>query len=170
MRVDPTHQSGFTLLETIVAMTVVSLVSVTSVYILFLSLNLRDMTLTTTKTQEAIRVFERSFREAALGAISVTEGTNSLFLRSAERCWSFVYDPLAKNVKYTRTIQVGCVPDSNPVNLFFPSSIKISAMAFSVRSISTGGKLVEMTGTVQTVMPFDTYQTDISEAFVNLMD
>ncbi len=164
------YQDGFTLFETLLAITIISLVSVTSMYILFLSLNLRDMTLATTKTEESIRIFERSFRQAALGALNVTKGTNSIFLRSTDECWSFLYDSINKSVKYTKIVQTGCTPDANPGTLFFPASTKINSLTFSVIPLATGGNLVGMSGTVQSTLPLDTYQSSFSESFVNLMD
>lgn len=161
---------GFTLFETMLAMTIVSLVSVTSIYILFLSLNLRDLTQSTTISEESIRVFERSIREAVLGSQSITGNSGSLFLRSQSICWSFVYDPSILNVKYAKVSQTGCTPDLNPTSLFFPSSSRITALSFSFLPISTGGNLVRVAGTIQTVLPFDVYQTSFSESFVNLID
>ncbi len=161
---------GFTLLETILSMSIVSLVSVTSIYILFLSLNLRDLTLATTRTEESIRVFEHAVRQGTLGAVSISGNSSSLFLRSANECWSFVYDSSAKNVFYTKTLQVGCITDPNPATLFFPSTTKITSMIFSYSPIATGGNLVRVLGTIQTVLPFDTYETNFSESFVNLID
>jgi len=162
--------SGFTLFETLLAMTIVSLVSVTSVYILFLSLNLRDLTLATTQTEESVRIFNRQLREAVIGAQSVTGGSGSIFTRSQTECWSFVYDDLSKNIRYSDLKQEGCTPDPDPSNLFFPSSSKISSIVFTIMDISTGGRLVGVTGTIQTALPFDTYQTTFSESYVNLID
>ncbi|EKD53226.1 MAG: hypothetical protein ACD_61C00105G0002 [uncultured bacterium] len=162
--------SGFTLFETLLAMTIVSLVSVTSVYILFLSLNLRDLTLATTQTEESMRIFNRQLRQAVIGAKSVTGGSDSIFTRSQTECWSFVYDPLSKNIKYSELKQEGCTPDPDPSTLFFPSSSKINSIAFTISDISTGGRLVGVTGTIQTTLPFDTYQTTFSESYVNLID
>ncbi len=161
---------GFTLFETLLAITIISMVSVTSMYILFLSLNLRDMTLATTKTEESLRIFERAFRQAALGAISVTKGTNSIFFRSSDECWSFLYDTVNKSVKYTKTVQVDCTPDPNPIISFFPASTKVNSLSFSIIPIATGGNLVGMSGTVESTLPLDTYQTSFSKSFVNLMD
>ncbi len=161
---------GFTLFETLLAMTIVSLVSITSVYILFLSLNLRDLTLTTTKTDESVRVFERSFREAVLGAQSISGDTHSIFLRSQSECWSFVYDDGNKNVRYSAKMQSGCTPDINPSDFFFPSSTKIEDISFIVSPISTGGRLVKVNGTIQTILPFDVFQKSFSLSYVNLID
>jgi len=161
---------GFTLFETLLAMTIVSIVSVTSVYILFLSLNLRDLTLTTTKTDESVRVFERFLREAVLGAQSISGDNQSIFLRSQSECWSFVYDAVNKNVKYSSKIQSGCIPDPNPSSYFFPLSSKIEAISFLVSPITTGGRLVKVSGTIQTILPFDIFQKTFSLSYVNLID
>ena len=170
MKREDLPHSGFTLFETLLAMTIVSLVSVTSVYILFLSLNLRDLTLTTTKTEESIRVFNRQLKAAVIGAQSVTGGSGSIFTRSETECWSFVYDAVSKNVKYSQIKEGGCTPVPNPSNLFFPSSTKVNSMVFQVSNITTGGRLVGVSGTIQTTLPFDTYQTTFSESYVNLID
>ncbi|HCQ31190.1 TPA: hypothetical protein DIU27_02270 [Candidatus Collierbacteria bacterium] len=164
------RQAGFTLFETLLAMTIVSFVSVTSIYILFLSLNLRDLTLSTTKTQESIRVFERSFRKAVLGAQSISGDSDSIFLRSQNECWSFMYDSVNKNLKYTVNSQIGCTPDPNPVDLFFPDATKIESMSFLISDIASGGRMVKVNGSISVTLPFDKYQTSFSESYVNLID
>jgi prepilin-type N-terminal cleavage/methylation domain-containing protein len=161
---------GFTLFETLLALTIVSFVSVTSIYILFLSLNLRDLTLSTTKTEESLRVFERSFRRAVLGAVSITGDPDSIYLRSQDECWSFEYDGVQKNLKYAMTAQSGCTPNPTPTDLFFPVSTKLESMSFLVYYITTGGRLVKVNGSIRTALPFDVYQTSFSDSFVNLVD
>ncbi len=164
------HQKGFTLLETILAMSIVSLVSVASVNMLFLSLNLRDLTLSTTKTQEAIRVFERLLRQAVLNAQNVSGGGSEIFLRSQGECWSFVYDAANKNMKYSKIVQNGCSPDPNPTDLFFATETKIDSISFAFSPITTGGRIVNVSGSIKTILPFDVYETTFSESFVNLID
>lgn len=161
---------GFSLLETLLAMTIVSVISVASVYMLFLSLNLRDLTLTTTKTQESLRIFDRSLREAIIGASTVSGGGSSLFLSTTSQCWSFVYDGVAKNVKYSKVVQAGCVADPSPTSLFFATSTKINSLAFSIINLSSGGRQIVMSGTVQTTLPFDVFSTSFSNTYINLID
>ncbi len=158
------------MMETLLAMTIVSMVSVTSVYILFFSLNLRDQTLATTKTEESIRVFERSFRQAALGAENISGDANSIFLRSESECWSFVYDSVMKNVKYSKILQEACIPNESPSELFFPTMTNIKTLSFSFSPITTGGNLVSVIGSMETVLPFDSHETTFSDSFVNLVD
>lgn len=161
---------GFSLLETLLAMTIVSVISVAAVYMLFLSLNLRDLTLTTTKTQESLRVFDRALREAVIGAKTVSGGGNSLFLNTDSQCWSFVYDAVSKNVKYSKITQTNCVVDPSPTNLFFPTTTKINSLTFSILPLSSGGRQIVMSGTVQTTLPFDVYSTSFSNTYINLID
>lgn len=170
MKKQNNRQTGFTLLETLLAMSVVSFVSITSVYILFLSLNLRDLTLSTTKTQEAIRVFERALRQAVLSAQNVSGGGDSIFLRSQGECWSFVYNSVIKNVKYSKIAQNGCTPNPNPTSLFFASETKIDSIFFAYSPITSGGRMVKVSGSIKTILPLDVYETTFSESFVNLID
>lgn len=170
MKKQKSCQIGFTLLETLLAMSIVSFVSITSVYILFLSLNLRDLTLSTTKTQEAIRVFERALRQAVLSAQNVSGGGSSIFLRSQNECWSFVYDSVIKNVKYSKIVQSGCTPNPNPNSLFFAPETKIDAVSFAYSPITSGGRVVKISGSIKTTLPLDVYETTFSESFVNLID
>lgn len=161
---------GFSLLETLLAMTIVSVVSVASVYMLFLSLSLRDLTLTTTKTQESLRVFDRALREAVTGATSVSGSGGSLYLSTASRCWSFAYDSITKNVKYTNLSQVNCSPDPNPTTPFFASPTKINSLSFVITPLSSGGRQIIMNGTMQTTLPFDFFSTSFSNVYLNLID
>lgn len=161
---------GFTLLETLLAMTIISVISVAAVYMLFLSLNLRDLTLTTTKTQESLRVFDRAFREAATGASSVAGGGGSIFLKTSSVCWSFVYDPLIKNLKYSKTTQANCVSNPTPQNLFFATTSKINSLSFTIAPLSTGGRQIIVNGTIETKLPFDVYTTSFSNTYINLID
>lgn len=161
---------GFTLLETILAMTIISAVSVASVYMLYLSLNLRDLTLATTKTEESLRVFNLAIRNATLGAISISGGGDALFLRGKSECWSFVYDSGFRNVRYSKISQPDCNPDPSPLNIFFPTSTKINSLVFRFTPLSTGGRQVSVNGQMQTILPFDVYQTDFSNSYVNLVD
>lgn len=161
---------GFTLFETLLAMGIVSLVSVAAVYSLFLSLNLRDLTLATTKIEESLRVFDRSLRRSAVGASSITGSSNSLFLRSQNECWSFVYDAILKNIKYDKTSSPGCSPNQNPQSLFFPSTIKINTLTFVVVPLNTGGRQLNVSGVVEAILPFDSYQTSFANSYINLVD
>lgn len=161
---------GFTLIETLIAMTIISLVTVASVYSLFLSLSLRDLTLATNRTEEALRVFDRDLRQAVIGASSITGNASAIYLRSMTECNSFVYDSVLKNIKYTKISQVGCAPDPDPQNLFFPTSTKINSIAFMYFTLATGGRQVNVSGIVETILPFSSFQTSFSNTFTNLVD
>ena len=169
MRISKKH-SGFTLVETIISMGIISVISVASVYLLFLSLNLRDLVGATVKTEESLRVFSRILHESVIGAVSISGSGNSIFLRSQNECLSFVYDSNLKNLKYSRIILAGCTPDPNPSALFFPSSTKINTMSFVVTNLTTGGRQVNANGLIKTTLPFDTYETTFSISYVNLVD
>ncbi len=161
---------GFTLIETLIAMSIISFVSVASVYSLFLSLSLRDLTLATNRTEEGLRVFDHNLRSAVIGAASITGNSSSIFLRSLTVCNSFVYDANLKNVKYTKIVQAGCAPDPDPQNLFFPSNTKINSLSFLFFNLATGGRQVNASGIVETVLPFSSYLTSFSSSFTNLVD
>src|SRR5512138_2610851 len=122
--------SGFTLFETLLAMAIISVISVASIYMLYLSLNLRDLSLGSARTEEALRIFDRTLRNAALNSKTITGGGTSLFLTSPSTCWSFVYDSISKNIKYAKISQAGCTPTQNPGTGFFPSTVKITALNF----------------------------------------
>lgn len=170
MRVRSYRQAGFTLLETLIATSIISIVSLASVYMLFLSLSLRDMTSTTAKTEESMRVLDRSLRQAITGAQAITGSGTELFLRSAAECWSFVYDGNIKNIKYAKISQIGCSADTNPTELFFPESTKVNDMSFTYGSLATGGRHVRVTTVLETVLPFDSYASSFSNSYVNLVD
>lgn len=164
------HQSGFTLIEMIIAMTTVSIVSVATMYILFLSLNLRDLTITSSKTEESLRVFDRTMRMAATQALAITGGGSSILIRGKNECWSFAYDSLAQNVEYSKIVQTDCNPDPNPSSSFFSASTKVISMNFLITPLSSGGRQVKVDGTFQTTLPLDVFQTSFSNAYVNLVD
>lgn len=161
---------GFTLLETLIAMTIISLISVTSVYILFLSLNLRDLTMATIRTEEALRVLNRTMRQAVLNAEDISGSNNTLYTSSANECWSFLFDAGNKTIKYARVNQSGCTPPLNPTSSFFPGTIQVSSFSYIITPILTGGRQVKVAGTVQSILPFDTYQTDFSSTYINMID
>lgn len=164
------NKNGFTLIEMIIAMTTISIVSVASMYILFLSLNLRDLTLTSSKTEESLRVFDRTLRKASTQALAITGGGSSILIRGKSECWSFAYDAVSQNVKYSKIAQNDCNPDPSPSSLYFPSSTKVTSMNFLVNPLSSGGRQVKVDGTLQTTLPLDVFQTSFSSAYVNLVD
>lgn len=170
MKSHTSKYAGFTLLEVLMAVSIISVVSVASIYMLFLSLNLRDLSLSTAKTEESLRVFDRSLREAVIGAQSINGNNTSLFLRSTAECWSFVYDNNLKNIKYTKISQVDCIPDPNPSALFFPNSTKINSFSFFLSNLSTGGRQVSVNAIIQTTLPLDSYLTNFSASYSNLID
>lgn len=161
---------GFTLIEIVIAIATVSIVSVATMYILFLSLSLRDLTLTSTRTEESLRIFDRYLRLSVLDALAITGGGNTLYLQGESECWSFVYDSVDQNLKYAKTTQTGCTPETNPATLFFPSSTKTTSMNFLITPLSSGGRQVKIDGTLKTTLPLDVYETNFSGVYINLVD
>lgn len=170
MKGHSSRQAGFTLFETLIATSIISIVSLASVYMLFLSLSLRDMTSSTAKTEESTRVLDRSLRQAIAGAQAITGSGTELFLRSEAECWSFVYDGNIKNLKYAKISQTGCSADPNPTDLFFPESTTVNNMSFTYGPLATGGRHVRITTELETVLPFDSYVSTFSNSYVNLVD
>lgn len=163
-------QAGISVLEIVITLSILSVISVASVWLVFTTLSLRDKALATTLTQESLRVFTVKLRQAVLSA-NVASGTStSLLLTSASECWSFVYDSVAQNVRYSQVLASGCVPNPNPSTNFFPSVSAISSMTFTVVSLATGGRQVTATGVIKTTLPFDSYQTSFADTFTNVVD
>ena len=161
---------GFTLVELIMSLGIISVISVASVYTIFLSLNLRDLTLATTELEDSTRTFNHYMRRAVLGSKSITGGGNSLFLSSQDRCFSFVFDAGSQNIRFAEINESGCSPNLNPSNLFFPDSTRVEFFTFTLFALATGGRQVNTNGSFVTIMPLSSYQTDFSGTYINLID
>lgn len=164
------YQAGISMLEVIITLSILSVISVASVWLVFTTLSLRDQALATTTTTESLRVFSRTLSRSIQSASVVGGTSNSLLLTSAAECWSFVYDPIYKNVRYSQIIASGCTPDPSPTTLFFPSYSEISAFTFSATPLVTGGRQVSASGVINTIFPFENYQTSFSDTFTNVID
>lgn len=164
------NQTGTSMLEVVITLSVMSVISVASVWLVFTTLSLRDQSLATTTTTESLRVFSRTLNRAIQNAAVVSSTQTSLLLTSASECWSFVYDSVYKNVRYSDIVASGCTPNPNPTTLFFPSYSEISSVTFSVTPMVTGGRQVTVSGIVNTIFPFENYQASFSDSFTNLID
>lgn len=165
-----TKQAGFTILELLIALGIFGLVAVGTTGMIFSAISLRDQALATTRTEESLRTFNHILREAVQGAKAVTGGGNRLFLTGTSDCWSFVFDSATKNINYAEVVSVGCTPNMNPATRFFPATVQASGLVFSITPLSTGGRQVTVSGTVQTILPFSDYQTSFSNTFTNVID
>lgn len=163
-------EAGVSVLEIVITLSILSIVSVASVWLVFTTLSLRDKALATTLTQESLRVFVKQLRQAVLNANAVSGTSTSLFLTSASECWSFVYDSAAQNIRYSQILASGCVPNPSPSTNFFPTVSRISSLTFTITSLATGGRQVTTTGVVKTTFPFDSYQTSFADTFTNVVD
>lgn len=164
------HQAGTSMLEVIITLGVMSVISVASVWLVFTTLALRDQALATTTTTESLRVFSKTLAKAIQNASVVSGTATSLLLTSENECWSFVYDSVYKNIRYSQILASGCTPNPNPAALFFPSYSEISSFTFSVVSLSTGGRQVFASGVINTIFPFENYQASFSDTFTNVID
>jgi hypothetical protein len=158
------------MLEVIISLSIMSIVSVASVWLVFTTLALRDLALATTATSESLRVFGHILSRVVVGANVITSSPTTLFLTSANECWSFVYDANTKQVFYAQTLATGCAPNPNPANVFFPSYTQVDNFIFGVSTLPTGGRQVTVTGVVNTILPFENYQVSFSNTFTNVVD
>lgn len=158
------------MLEVIITLGIMSIVSVASVWLVFTTLALRDLTLATTSTSEALRVFSWTLSRAVRNATVVSGSATTLLLTGADECWSFVYDDVAKNVRYAKTTAIGCSPNPAPSELFFSSYSQLTNFTFSINPLSTGGRQVTAMGAINTILPFENYQTSFSDTFTNVID
>ncbi len=158
------------MLEVVITLSILSVVSVASVWLVFTTLSLRDQALATTATNESLRVFSRTLSKAVQGASVVSGTPTSLLLTSISECWSFVYDATAKNVRYSQIVAQGCTPNPSPSTLFFPSYSEVTSFNFSVSPLATGGRQVFASGVVNTILPFENYQINFSDTFTNVVD
>jgi len=152
------------------AMAIFSIISVATVGMVFSSFSLRDQTLATTRTIEALRVFNRSLRQAALMARTVSGGGSFIFLSSGNQCWSFVFDSVSQNIRYSDIVSPGCIVDPNPSNNFFQGTTKIKSFSIVLLPIAAGGYTIEVSGVIQTVLPFASYEKAFSGSFTNVID
>lgn len=158
------------MLEVIITLGIMSIVSVASVWLVFTTLALRDLTLATTSTSEALRVFSWTLSHSVRGATVVSGSATTLLLTGVNECWSFVYDDVAKNIRYAKTLAIGCSPNPVPSELFFPSYSQLTNFSFSVNPLPTGGRQVTAMGAINTILPFENYQTSFSDTFTNVID
>lgn len=163
--------SGFTLIEILVAISIFSLLTVASAWMIFSSLSLRDKTLATTTHQEFTRVFLNSFIQATQNAKTITGGGTSLFTQNPTDCWSFVYDSINQDILFTHISVADCTPDPSPSTSFFNSSTtQIQNLIFNIKPLVTGGREVSVNGLMSILLPFDSYQNTFSQTVVNLID
>jgi len=162
--------NGFTILELLIAISIFSVVSVASVWLIFSSLSLRDQTLAATRTQEQLRVFSHTLRGAIQNASVVSGGGNTLQLVSLNECWSFIYDDMLRNVRYSKTTGAGCSPDPVPDSPFFLTTSQLLSLSFTITPLSTGGRQVSVNGEMRTILPFDDFQMSFNDSFTNLID
>lgn len=163
-------ESGISIIEITISLGILSIISTASVWLVFTSLSLRDQALATIQTNEAIRVFSHTLRRAIQTASVISGSATTLLITSPTECTSFAYDQAARNVRYSKITSTGCAPDPNPTNLFFPTVTKINSATFTVSALPTGGRQVNVTGTVQTILPFNNYLTSFTETYINLVD
>lgn len=162
--------NGFTVLELLLAVSVFSLISVASVSLVFSGLNIRDQARASLKTQEQLRVFSQTLRAAVVGAKIISGGGGSLLITGSDVCWSFIHDGGIKNIRFSKVVGVGCIPDPSPQSLFFPYPSQIQSFAFALAPLPTGGRQVAVDGNLKVILPFDDYEVDFSDTFTNLID
>ncbi|MFZ2201873.1 MAG: prepilin-type N-terminal cleavage/methylation domain-containing protein [Microgenomates group bacterium] len=164
------RQAGVSMLEVIITLSIMSIVSVASVWLVFTTLSLRDLVLATTATSESLRVLSWTLSRAIRGASVVSGSATSLLITSADECWSFVYDSDLKNLRYAKMMAAGCAPNPSPSELFFPSYSQITNFSFLVAPLPTGGRQVTASGVMNTILPFENYQTSFGDTFTNVVD
>ena len=164
------RQAGVSMLEVVITLSIMSIVSVASVWLVFTTLSLRDLVLATTATSESLRVLSHALSRAVRGASVVGGSPTSLLITSVDECWSFVYDAGVKNLRYAKTMAAGCVPNPNPSELFFPSYSQLTNFSFLVAALPTGGRQVTASGVMNTILPFENYETSFSDTFTNVVD
>ena len=96
------RQAGVSMLEVVITLSIMSIVSVASVWLVFTTLSLRDLVLATTATSESLRVLSHALSRAVRGASVVGGSPTSLLITSVDECWSFVYDADVKNLPYAK--------------------------------------------------------------------
>lgn len=161
---------GVSTLEVIITLSILSVVSVASVWLVFTTLSLRDQVLATTTTAESLRVFSHILSGGIQKAAVISSTPTTLFLTSANECWSFIYDSNVKNIYYSQSKASGCTPNLTPSTLFFPSYSEISSFNFQLTNLATGGRQVTASGVINTILPFGNYLTNFTDTFTNLVD
>lgn len=161
---------GISTLEVIITLSILSVISVASVWLVFSTLSLRDQALATTTTSESLRIFSRSVAKAVQNASVITTSGTSLLTTSANECWSFIYDSNTQKIYYSQVLAAGCSPNLSPTDSFFPSYSQIPSFTVLISPMSTGGRQVSISGVINTILPFDNYQTVFSETFANVID
>lgn len=161
---------GFTLLELVLAMGIFSIISVASVWLVFLSLGVRDLSTATSGTEESLRNFERVFKQSAGSASTVGGGGNVLTLKNSTDCWSYSFDPISSNLNFDHITAANCVPNPNPSTKFFPTNTKMSNFAFSVIPLPTGGRQISAGGMLTTTLPFNSFMEAFSTTVTNVID
>lgn len=162
--------NGFSLLELMLALTIFSVVSVTAVALLFSSLSLRDQTIASAQTEEAVKVFDHTFQRATRNAKTVTGGGASIYTTTDTECWSLVWNSTTRTVQFSHIEASGCTPDTNPSTQFLPASVFAENLNFTINSLATGGRQVSVSGVFSGIQPLSTYQTSFSNTSVNLVD
>jgi prepilin-type N-terminal cleavage/methylation domain-containing protein len=162
--------SGFSLIELLLAISVFSVVSVAAMSMLFSSLSLRDQTIASSQTEEAIRVFNHSLGRAGRNAQTVAGGGSSLYIVNSQECWSFVWNPVSRSLLYDHTMAAGCSPNTAPTISFFPTNITVNSIDFIIKSLPSGGREIYVSGDMTAWRPFSNYQTDFDLTIVGLVD
>lgn len=160
---------GFTLIELVVSIAVMSVIAVVTTGMLFAGMTWADKVRSIEDVSENVKVLGRAIRIAVEGASDISGGNGTLLVVGDEGCWSFVWDQLSGVVNYEHVAGGGCVPNPNPTGLILGDGIIVQALNFDIVDLELGGRQVVVAGSLSKKYPLGDSEKEIGLTVINYM-
>ena len=164
-------QTGFTLIELVVALAGVAVVTVAAVGYLIAVLVQRDQAVA-----EAMLNQQPGVAFAALGKVMrsaqqvmISNGGRRLETVSPDECWGFEWDEGLAAIVYGVDKSVGCSVPELTLQLT-PSTVKITAMSFEMVTDTDADRSMKVNMDVKVSRPFWKTEQHFEQIFVNVVD
>mgnify|MGYP000288898836 CR=1 FL=1 len=164
------RQSGFTLLEVLVAAVAVAIVGLITTGILFGALSFADRVAVNEVVEESGRILTRTVVLAVESALDVTGGGTNLETISENECWRFLWQEVEEKLYYDRVEAGGCSPNPSPGAELLAEDVQVRNLSFDLQSIETGGEAVKVSFTLKMTRPLAELERSFSFSVLNLVD
>jgi len=161
---------GFTLLEILVAIAVMSVIGVVTTAMLFSALSWRDKLLAMEQVEESNRVIRRMMERAVGEAEEIEVENNTLRTSKTGECWSFSWQDVTEELTYSHDQTVDCVPEVDPAGELLPQVVRVRDFEIKMRELSSEGKEVYWKMEISVTRPLGSYETEFEQTVINFVD